>query len=159
MAHLTAGSSELNFANNLRHVRKTVAFSGAAGNGQVGTVDVFTVTGVVWANRLTAVCTENLVSAGGGTLVLGTAGDTDGFIAQTTATDIANADIWTAASPAAGSKGPLKVETGGLITGQVDKVVNESIALTVGTGDVTDGTIVFDLWWHPVTDSGAVVAA
>jgi len=130
--------------------RKTVAFSGAAGNGQVGTVNLFTVTGGVIALVIGA-CTESLVSAGGGDVEVGTAADTTAFIANTLATTIDTGEIWVDATPTS-----IECWTTGfgcMIGGGGD------IILTVGTADVTDGTVVFTCFWTPLTADGYVVAA
>ncbi len=134
-----------------RHSTKTITFDGTAGNGAQGTVTVFTLVGRVRSLWIAAFCTEDLVGATG-TLTLGTTGDVDGFIALTTATDIDANDWWTAAVPAVGSKSPLEVETGGLVTSQGPKLLSENIILGVLTADITDGTIVFDVLYTPLTD-------
>jgi hypothetical protein len=91
---------------------------------------------------------------------MGTAIDVDAFIALTTATDIDANEWWTAASPAVGSKSPLEVLTGGLVTSQGAKNLHESIILDVTTADSVDsGVIVFDVWYRPITDNGRLVAA
>ena len=130
--------------------RKSIAFTGGAGLGQVGTVDVFTVTGGVIA-LVIGVCTENLVSGGGGDVEVGTAALTTAFIANTTATLINNGEIWVDAAPA-----QIECWTTGfgcMIAG------GDDIILTVGTADVTDGTIVLTCFWTPLTADGYVVAA
>ena len=142
-----------------QHVRKTVTFTGAAGVGAAGTVALFTVTGRVMVNWFTAYCTTLLLTSGAATMVCGTPGDTDGFIAITTATDIDEDEWWTAATPAVGAKSPLQVLTGGLVTSQGTKLLNENINLTVASADVQSGVIVFDAFWIPITDDGALVAA
>lgn len=134
-----------------RHSTKIIAFTGAAGNGAVGTVLVFTVTGRVLVHAIAAFCTEDVAGATG-TLTLGTTGDVDAFIALTTGTDIDVNEWWTAASPAAGSKSPLEVVTGGLVTSQGAKLLSENIILGVLTADITDGTIVFDVLYTPLTN-------
>jgi len=140
--------------NGLKHGRATLTFNGTT-VGDVGTDVVFTTTGRVRVHMLSAYCTTVLAGATA-TLQLGTTGDIDAFIAITTATDVAIDEWWTAAVPAAGSKSPLKVETGGLVTSQVDKLVNENIILTVGTAAITSGVVVFDVWYEPITDNGAL---
>jgi len=39
------------------------------------------------------------------------------------------------------------------------KAVSESVILTIGAADVTDGTLVIDMWYTPITDDGALAAA
>jgi len=137
-------------------IRSVITFDGLDQGGAFATTPetIFTVTGRVLVHWLTAYCTVLLASAGGGTLALGGAGDTDGFIAATTATDIDADEWWTAAAPAVGMKSPLEVFTGGLVTGQGKKLVNQDIILTIGTADVTAGVIIIDCEYTPITDNG-----
>lgn len=132
-------------------LRKTVAFDGAAGSGAVGAVALFTVTGAVIV-RLVPICTEDLVCGAGATISVGTAATVAGLIAVTGATDIDAGDIWFAAAPAT----------------VLDTLTNSMTEMVIGDGadiqadvlvdDITDGTIVFALWWTPVTSNGLVVA-
>jgi len=136
-----------------RHSTKTITFDGTSGNGLVNVpVTIFTLVGRVRTKWITAFCTEDLASADAATATLGTTGDVDGFIALTTATDIDANDWWTAAVPAVGSKSPLEVFTGGLVTSQGAKLLSENIILGILTGSITDGTIVFDVMYTPLTD-------
>lgn len=137
-----------------RHSTKTIALDGTTGNGEAGTVIVFTITGRVLVHAITAFCTEDLVSAGGGTVELGVAADTDAFIAQTTATAVDVNEWWQIATPSAGANTLADSVTGGLTTSQRAKTVSTNIIITVGTADVTDGTIVFDVIYTPLTDGG-----
>ena len=139
-----------------RHSTKEITFTGAVGAGESdspSTVTVFTCTGRVLVHAITAFCTSDLVSAGGGTLVFGTSGDTDAFIASTTATTIDENDWWQAAAPPAGESNTLADSvTGGITTSQRAKAVSGDMILTVGTADITGGVIVFDVIYTPLTD-------
>ena len=130
---------------------KTVEFDGGAGSGAVGTVNLFTVTGAVFA-FLTCYCTEDLTEAGAtATVEVGTSASTAAIIAQTNAVNIDTGEIWFDASPAA-----IEVNSsygGSLIAG------GDDIILTVGTQNVTDGTLVFNCFWTPLSADGAVAAA
>lgn len=137
-------------------VEKTIEFDGGAGSGAVGTVSVFTITGKVLLRAIVGTCSESLVSAGGGTLVLEAS---DGFdlIPQTTATDLDADDLWADASPA---------ETVGvaLAATQKDIVLNggasgATVVITVGTDDVTDGTITIHALFYPLSSDGDLEAA
>ncbi len=131
--------------------RKTVAFTGGAGAGQVGTVNLFTVTGSVIA-LVVAICTEDLTEAGAtATVEVGTAASTAAIIAQTNAVNIDNGEVWVDNTPA-------RIECwttgfGCMIAG------GDDIILTVGTQNVTDGTLVFTCFWTPLTADGNVVPA
>ena len=139
-----------------RHSTKLVTFTGAVGAGESdspSTVLVFTCTGRVLVHAVTQFCTVDLVSAGGGTLVYGTSGDTDAFIGTTTATDIDANDWWSAASPPASQSNTLADSvTGGITTSQRLKAVSGNMILTIGTADITAGAIVFDVIYTPLTD-------
>lgn len=130
--------------------RKVVAFTGAAGNGQIGTVALFTVTGAV-AIRITAICTETLVGAA--TLECGTPGSTAGIIAQIPdATALLTGEIWFDATPT------TVLDT--LAASMLAFVIGDGadIQLTVGAANITDGTIEFTVFYTPLTANGAVAA-
>jgi len=130
--------------------RKVVAFDGALGNGQIGTVALFTVTGAV-AIRITAICTETLVGAA--TLECGTAGATAGIIAQIPdATALLIGEIWYDATPT------TTLDT--LAASQLAFVIGDAadIILTVGAANITDGTIEFTVFWTPLSAAGVVTA-
>ena len=136
-----------------RHSTKTIAFDGTAGLGlETSDVTVFTITGRVLVHAITAFCTEDLAGATA-TLALGVTGDTDAFIASTTATDIDANDWWAAAAPPAANGVTLADSvTGGITTGQRLKAVSGNIFITISTADITDGTLVFDVIYTPLTD-------
>ncbi len=138
-----------------RHVRSTIAFDGSSGNGAQGTVDVFTRTGRVRLRLITAFCTETLEGASA-TVKLGGSTDPDGMIQQTTATTLAANDWWVDATTAAGTTSPLYTHSGGNVASQAEKLVSEDIIITVATQDVTNGTIIFDAFYIPITDDGAL---
>lgn len=133
-------------------IRKVVEFDGGAGTGAVGTVALFTVTG---ANivQLVAVCSEDLVSGGGGTISVGTAGSVAGILAVTNAVDIDNGDIWFAAAPA------TVLDT--LANSMVSVVIGDGadIQANILVGDITDGTITFYAFCTPISVGASVVAA
>lgn len=132
-------------------VTKTVAFTGAAGLGATGTINLFTVTGDVLV-RILGICKEDLVSAGGGTLEVGYAGATPALIAQTTATDIDNNEIWKDSTPDA-SMGDISALP------NIPVVNGQDIIATVGTANITDGTITFCCFVTPLSTDATVVAA
>lgn len=133
-------------------LRKTVVFDGGAGSGAVGTVALFTVTGAVIV-RLVAICTESLATGAGATISVGTPGTVDGLIAVTTGVDIDAGDIWFAAAPA------TVLDT--LANGMLSYIIGDGadIQADILVDAITDGTIVFNLWWTPLTATGNVVAA
>jgi hypothetical protein len=131
------------------------AFAGGTTNARGddgGTGDprtLFTVTGLV-AVKIIGLCTVDLVSAGGGTLEVGTALSTAGLIAQTTATNIDANELWHDATPDA------SVEAS---TVMAEKLVFQNIIETVGTADITAGNIYYVCLWRPISPNATVVGA
>ena len=144
----------------LIHVRKTVAFDGTAGNGAVGTVNVFTITGRVIVERLSAYVSVVLASTSSlGTLSLGTTSDTVYFVNTSNYTDVVDKFLTTSG---AGSKAGIAQQLGlkpynGFTA--VPSDMAENMILTVATQPYTSGSIIFDAWYLPITDNGALVAA
>ena len=126
---------------------KTIAFTGATGLGEIGTVLVWTITGRVLIRFLTCFCSETLVGAA--TLEFGTATDTVEFIAQiANATSLVANDWWEGtASPASSSQVAASGET---------VQVSANPILTVGGANITDGTLIFECWYLPITSNGAL---
>lgn len=133
-----------------RIARKTIAFTGAAGLGAVGTVSFFTTTGAVLVRLIGGYCSEDLASAGGGSLALGVVGSTSTFIAATLATDIDNGELWTDTAPSVAEAAPAAT---------VEKLIAANIIGTVTTGDITDGTIEVAALWAPFSSNGSLVPA
>lgn len=126
---------------------KTIAFTGAAGLGAVGAITLFTVTGTVMINVF-GFCTEDLVSAGGGTVEVGTSSSTAALCNQQNATAVDNHEVW--------HNSVLAVA--GNVAAHLHPV-DQNVILTIGTGDVTDGTISFYANWSPISEGATVVAA
>lgn len=127
----------------LRHARSTVIFASTS-----GTVTVFTTTGRVLISKLTAFCTDTLVEDGAvASIELGGATDADAFIVQTDPSTIDVNEWWADASPVGGVKQMDAL--------QIDVMTDEDMILTITGGvDLDSGTIVFDVWYLPVTDNG-----
>lgn len=123
-----------------------VKFGAGGTTGAVGNFTIFNVTGTV-AVKLYAVCEADLASSGGGSIEAGTSKTTAGLIAQTTATDIDEDEIWHDATPDA------SVEA---VTVVAEKIVNDDIIVTIGTGAVTAGTIKFIAIWKPISRDGSL---
>lgn len=139
--------------SELRHVRKTITFTGGAGAGAVGTITLFTITGRVRLDRMSAFCTASLVSTGGtGTISLGVASSTGGLSSNKSADAIVANDWFTGVGVAAGISTDILYSS---FTVDV-YLLSESLILTVGTANVTSGTLVFDVWYRPITDDGAL---
>lgn len=133
---------------------KTITFDGGTTNAigdHDGTGDpfsIFTVTGVV-SMRLFAVVATGLAGATA-TIEVGTAINTAGLIAQTTATNLAANEIWHDATPDA------SVE---LATVAAEKIVSQSVIGTVGTANITSGVLNFYCIWKPLSDGAQVTPA
>jgi len=126
---------------------KTVAFDGTAGNGAVGTVNLFTITGAVWVVSAFATCSESVAGATA-TIQLGITGATNTFIPSTTATSISVNTVWA-------DNGPSIAEGTGL-----SRIIGASNTLlaTIGTANITDGTLTFYVLWRPLSSDGNIVA-
>lgn len=136
--------------------KKSITFDGGTTNaigdhdGTGDPFDIFTVTGNVIA-RVWGVCTTDL-AGGSATVEVGVSGNTAGIIAQTTATDIDENDIWRSATPDAGVVATSNLDEN-LIGNSLDVIG------TVGTANITAGVIDFYCAWFPVSPDGQVEAA
>ena len=134
---------------NPPHATKTIAFDGSAGNGAVGDVTVFTITGRVWLLGIMAFCTEDLAEGGAtATISLGTASIDSALIAGTTAVDIDNNEWWATATPTG--------ELDQIEAIQVDVLLSANIVITITSQAVSNGTIIFDAYYIPITSNGAL---
>ena len=131
----------------------------AGTTGAVAAHTVFTITGRVFVDLITAFCSTTLTSGGTPAITLGTTGDADGFIVAPTggAPDLVANDWWTSAASANLTVGPVVVVTGQQVTSQRYKLLSEDVVLNIPTSTVTGGVLVFDIWYTPIT-SGAGLA-
>ncbi len=126
-------------------VRKIITLQDAAGEGAIGTVDLFTVSGPCKV-RLSAYCDVTLTGASA-TIEVGVAGGTATLIAQTTGTDLDAGMFWV-------DTGPALVEAAlGIFNVALD------IILTVATAAVTAGKITFLCEYEPIQAGAKVEAA
>lgn len=121
--------------------RKTITFDGTT-VGDVGTDLIATITGAVLITHGSVRCTTNLTSSGG-TLELGTANNTAGLIAQTTASDIDANDFWQDTTP--------EVKVSPAI---INQLVCANILLTTAAAVVSAGVLEFVFYWLPISDDG-----
>lgn len=137
-----------------RVATKQATFAGGTTNargdfdGTGNPATLFTVTGVVMA-IVFGHCSVDLAGATA-TLEVGVAGNTAALIAQTTATDIDNGDVWRDASPAVGAE---------LLNDPFVIVGGADIIETVGTANITAGVITYYCLWFPLSSDGSIVAA
>lgn len=132
-----------------RHVTSTIAFDGNAGNGATGDVTVFTITGRVWLLGITAFCTEDLTEGGAtATVQLGTPARDGLLIAVVNAVDIDINKWWTDGTPV--------TELDQMDAIQVDVLLSANIVILVTSQAVSNGTIIFDAFYIPITSDGAL---
>ena len=141
-----------NQATGLRHVRKTIAFDGTANNGNLGDdIDVFTATGSVRVVEVSWRCTENLAC---------TAPTLTGLRMLSGAIPIGAATLVDGAVAGKWFHGGLEAwaAVGHNVFDPTSTSSNLVLAVSDdgGGADVTDGTIVFDVWYYPITDDGAL---
>jgi len=120
----------------------------AGTTGAIGTTKIADVTGAV-AVQLFAVCSTNLAGASA-TIEVGTATNTAGLIAQTTATDIDANEIWHDASPDA------TIELTSIAT---QKIVTEDINYKIATAAISAGVVTFYIRWSPISSDGNLTLA
>ena len=139
-------------SDSIKHERKTITFDSSAGNGAVGTVTLFTITGRVLVRRLSVFCPLELASPGSATTIsLGVASDVDEFINPAIARAIDTNQWWIA-----GAVAPGAIQLG---ANMLDVAVSEDIIYNILAAAVSGGTLVCDVWYEAITDDGALVAA
>ena len=136
-------------ATGTRHARFSKTFADSSGNGAVGDVTLFAITGRVWLLGFTAFCTSGLSEGGAtATIQVGTAAVDGGIIAVVNAVDIDTNEFWMDGTPAA--------ELVQMDAAQVDVLLSSNIVAKVTSQAVSGGTIIFDAWYIPVTSNGAL---
>lgn len=142
-------------------VRKTVTFTGGAGAGAVGTVNVFTVTGDV-AVKLYVKCTTTLVdTVDGATFEVGTATVDNIFwsgSAEPTDLDTIVAGKYLT-SNFVNDIGDYTVSGGFRENGDLGTVIDENIIITVETQAINSGVLQFYCLYYPLSSGASVVAA
>lgn len=129
--------------------KKAQTFSNVAGSGAVGTVALFTVTGVVYVSVI-GFCNTDL--AGAATLEVGVTGSTALCLAQ-----IANATTLDAGELYADATAATFKAISATVPPKV--VVTTDIFATVGSTNITSGQVDFYCIWNPISSDGNVVAA
>ena len=130
----------------------TITFTGATGLGAVGTVLVFTVTGVVITDRIFPFCTVDLTEAAAtATIALGIPASTAGIIAATTATAIDVNEFWLSTTPA------TAVDQAAAGITRTWFLADTTINCTVATQNVNGGTLEFWLRYMPLSVGATVV--
>jgi len=134
-----------------RLATKTITYTGAAGAGATGTVTVFTVTGDIEVAGYFEKCTVDLVGAA--TLATGVSGNTGALCASTADATTADAGEWN------DGNGTWNAGIGILdFTGDRQRyALSANIIQTVGSTNITAGSITAYMWWRPLS-AGATVA-
>jgi hypothetical protein len=133
---------------------KTVTFAGGTVNdmgdfdGTGNPATLFTVTGTVLVKLFATVNTA--LEGATATIRVGTALSNVGLIASTTATLAIANEIWHDATPDA------SIELSTILT---EKIVSQNIIQTVGTANITAGSLTYHCIWKPISADGNVVAA
>ena len=135
------------------HARTTVVFD--ATHGPVGNFIIFPLVGRVWLQFFTCWCTADLAGATATIGVGEAAGDTDAILPITTATVVDTGEwFFETSGTAADIATPTQSLVGGASVSQINKMVGSDITVTIGTADITGGTLIFDAVYFPLTDTG-----
>lgn len=146
-----------------KRVRKTIAFDGTAGNGNLGDiVPLFTITGRVLVMYVSPYVSEALVCSAPTGVELWLWGGTTGDLGS-----LGNfsyqADFTGALGVMTPENGPQPVAPNRFMDAGIPCAANIGMyvkdAVAPAGADITDGTIIVDLWYYPITDDGALVAA
>jgi len=131
--------------------QKAMTFAGGTANdpgdfdGTGNPATLFTVTGDVVVSVF-GICNVDLVGAGA-TVEVGVASGTALLIAQTTATDIDENEAWIDATPALTEGVPASKIIGN----------GQDIIQTVGTANITAGSVTYYCYWQPLEAGASVV--
>ncbi len=129
-------------------VQKQITYT-AAGDGAVGTVTLFTITGTV-ALKVIGKCTTVLTIQAGAVIEIGTALTTAGLIVQTAGDAIDADELWHDATPDA------SVELTSVMS---KRIVSQNVIQTIGSDTIDTGVILFMGFWYPMSSDGLVVPA
>jgi hypothetical protein len=121
--------------------------------GAQGAYTIFTVTGDVYIEQIYGLCQIALTSAGAPTIEVGIAGNTAALIAQTTALNLDQYELWQDATPETNPSTVILLGRSWVLANGAD------IILTIATADLTAGDIDFHCTWRPLSLNGNLVAA
>lgn len=132
----------------------------AGTTGAVAAHTLYTVTGQIWLDQISAFCGTTLTSGGTPAITVGTASAVATLIPAPTggAPGIVTNDWWpTAVSPQLVAN-PLTVVTGGTVVSSRFMLVAENIVLNIPVSTVTGGVLTFFLSWYPLSAGATCVA-
>ena len=143
-------------ANVVRFIQKSITFDGTTGNGAIGNIVYFAITGGVHVVSLDAIVTSNVTVDGGtgaASMSLGVVNDTVLFVAAVVATNLTAANgLWYSGTPNANGIA--------LPAAYKDIAIKQNIVAAVtssGTQLVNGGTLVLTVTWVPITATGNLV--
>lgn len=154
MANVMYSPPSVDTVVQLRHVRKTVTFTGAVGLGAVGAVTVFTITGRILIERMVNFCTVLLEEAAPTATIQLDVGATS-LVGVTNAVNIDANEFWIDSGPLTEAESHKLLASNSIFAVMTD----QNVVLNIAAQNVTAGTIIFDIWYRPITDDGALVAA
>ena len=131
----------------------------AAGTtGAVAAHVLFTCTGRILLDVITAFCTTTLTSGGTPAITVGTASSVATLIAAPTggAPGIVTNDFWTGAVTPQLVSNALQVVTGGTVVSARQQVIAENIVLDIPVSTVTGGVLDFYVAYRPLSSNGAL---
>lgn len=134
-----------------RLATKTLTFTGAVNFGEASSsAALFTVTGEVLIVYISTLCTVSLTGVAS-TVSLGVTGDTDLFVALTTATTIDAGMFWQTTTPTAN----------GIAVNATckDIVITDNILIESLTQNTDGGAVRVDVLWLPLSSDAVLVAA
>lgn len=138
--------------NSSRYLSVTADFTSATWN-TVAAHEIATVTGAVRMVILPQVAGTITSAGGAATLILGDETTTNSLIASTDAEQLAAGEWW------ADTTTTRTVLQGAQLDG-LNFVIGggKDVGYTIGTEALTGGSIVFHIWWVPISSDGAVAA-
>lgn len=144
--------------NQLRHVRKTITFTGGANLGNLGDpITVFTTTGRVQVEYCCGYISTTLTCAAAAAtnVDIGTAHDPGAWALNTTVDQISGTGwLIGAGQTSATTTSDWLIQAASAHALSADVLLTPSDA--GGGADITAGVIVFDAWYRPITDNGAL---
>ena len=160
MAQTLNGSYKPNYADSYavdvgtyRHATGNYNFTDDTGAAAAYTI--FTVTGDVLLS-IFGLCQVSCTSGGVAKIELGIVGNTAALIAQTTATELIQYEIWEDATPTIANPGLIDLFGGAR---QFVVAAGVDIILTISAADLTAGDIDFHAFWMPLSADGNIVPA
>jgi hypothetical protein len=137
------------------HLTSTWTFV-AGTTGAVAAHVLFTCTGRVFLDLISAFCTSTLTSGGTPAITVGTASAVATLIAAPTGggPGIVTNDWWPTAVTPQLVAGPLSVVTGGTIVSARNMLIAENIVLDIPVSTLTGGVLEFHVAYRPLSSNG-----